>query len=288
MRQARLLLGWIDDEPAAQMLNAQQIGVPLSNEQRNRLNQARASVAGRPARVEPANQIQPAPVELQGHIATLQQPGVAQAYWNEGWQVVLADLREIRAIQPHIYSDHSEERVAVIDPNDLSSVATVTLPLPTPTNLPAQFDSQRQAWMISAANLNLQITGSWGGPIQMGAQPGVVQTGPVVGFGFTVAITPSFLQVAKFRGQLILRDGYHRAYGLLRRGISIVPALYREFAPHAELGVGPMGLLSASAYLGNRPPLLTDYYDDNVSIEVTLPAPRKIIVIPGLQLIENT
>jgi hypothetical protein len=59
------------------------------------------------------------------------------------------------------------------------------------------------------------------------AAPVPVSGGPPI-FGFAVALNPSYMQVVHYRGRYFLRDGYHRAYGLLSRGITVVPAFVRE------------------------------------------------------------
>jgi hypothetical protein len=105
-------------------------------------------------------------------------------------------------------------------------------------------------------------------------------------YGFVVAATPSFMQVAKHRGRLVLRDGYHRAHGFLQRGVPIVPAFYREFGDDEQLGI-PAGLFAPNIYLGERPPLLPDYTADVVSGEADLPSPERIIALPSVQINQN-
>src|SRR6267378_4982858 len=139
--------------------------------------------------------------------------------------------------------------------------------------LPAQYDQVRQAWIIAGPNPNLRIVGNFGGPVQPG----------VIGFGFVVSILQSFIQVARVNGRCILRDGHHRAIGFLKRGIETVPVITRDYGEFEELGIGP-GLLPTAAYLGPRPPLLVDYFDDVVSADVSLPAFQRMIVIHGLEL----
>ena len=117
------------------------------------------------------------------------------------------------------------------------------------------------------------IVGNFGGPVQPG----------VIGFGFVVSILQSFIQVARVNGRCILRDGHHRAIGFLKRGIETVPVITRDYGEFEELGIGP-GLLPTAAYLGPRPPLLVDYFDDVVSADVSLPAFQRMIVIHGLEL----
>ena len=111
---------------------------------------------------------------------------------------------------------------------------------------------------------------------------GQVQRGVVV-FGFAVGVYSSFLQVAVYRGRFLLHDGYHRAYGFLTRGISRVPAIVKEFPTFDAMRLPP-GLLPQDAYLGVRPPFLTDYLDETVPAAVELPATQKVVVIQALEL----
>ena len=87
----------------------------------------------------------------------------------------------------------------------------------------------------------------------------------------------SFLQAVRYRDRYILRDGYHRAVGLLRRGINVAPALVKDFDSlddHFR-----RGMLTRETYLGRRPPLIPDYLDDDVSADVMLPHERRLIMI---------
>src|SRR5207244_742476 len=158
--------------------------------------------------------------------------------FTEGWDVQLVDLARVRAAQPTIYVDDAVDRVREGDPEDPTSIAEIALPLPTQTQLPAQYDPVRQAWMLSSPNPNLRITGNFAGEVQP----------HVTGFGFAVRILPSFLQVAVVDGKHVLRDGYHRAYGFLACGISHVPAFVREYRGPDEVGLPP-GMLAQAAYL---------------------------------------
>jgi hypothetical protein len=103
------------------------------------------------------------------------------------------------------------------------------------------------------------------------------------GFGFHVALLPSFVRVANFQSRFILVDGYHRSFGLLRRGIARVPALVGDVGTFEALGLPATGMLAQDAYLGDRPALLRDYLDDSVAADVRVPATQKVIAITGLE-----
>jgi len=137
----------------------------------------------------------------------------------------------------------------------------------------AQFDDVRHQWLLVSRSPNLRIVGHFGGQLQPGNPPA---------FGFFVTITPSFLQVASYQGRQFLRDGYHRATGLLALGARRVPAFVRSFASIQELV--PQGMLPQEAFMGERPPLVADYADESVAATVELPASQKIVVVQALEL----
>jgi hypothetical protein len=110
------------------------------------------------------------------------------------------------------------------------AIAGITLPLTQGDPLPVQFDPIRQAWIVISVDMNLRITGH-AGPLP------VAEGGSILGFGIFAG--PSFMQVACRNGRYFLRDSYHRAFWLLSRGITIVPAFVREFPGFEELVPDP-------------------------------------------------
>jgi|SRR5882724_7642676 len=130
--------------------------------------------------------------------------------------------------------------------------------------------------MITSRNPNLRIAGPFSGPVDVGG-------GQMTACGFVVTVSSSFVQVVRYRGRLLLRDGYHRSLGLLAQDITRVPVLFREFGQFEPLGLGP-GMLPEAAFLGDRPPFLADYLRDAVSAEIKLPATQKMLVIQGMEM----
>ncbi|MEV6831871.1 hypothetical protein [Amycolatopsis sp. NPDC051102] len=193
---------------------------------------------------------------------------------QEGWNVAMVDLARVVGFQPFVFTDTPADRTANLTPDRLEAIAELTLPTGHAAPLAAQFDQVKQAYIITSPNPNLKVVGTFNG--QMGEAAGPP------GFGFAVAVPPSYLQVVRVDGRYVLRDGYHRAFGLLSRGISFVPAFVRDF--DTREGLAPAGMLPESAWLGERPPLLTDYHEDAVVETVYLPSSRKMIVIQAIEL----
>jgi hypothetical protein len=128
--------------------------------------------------------------------------------------------------------------------------------------------------MVISQDRNLRIVGTCNGPTPDGSG--------AMALGFVVRVMPSFMQVVQFQGRYYLRDGYHRAYGFLSRGITQVPVFTRTVATIEEVALP--GMLPQHSYLGDRPPLLVDYLDDRVASTVLLPPDQRLVLIQGIEL----
>lgn len=277
-RPARALIGWLQQAEAQLMLAQRMVQRADDQLHADRAFEARAMVASRSAMVNDPHALSQAPVELADHVARFTAQQDYRPFLAEGWSVRLVDLSKVVALQPVVFWDHAQERTEAASAGDMPSIAQITLPIRSGAEpLPVQFDPARNTWMITSRNPNLRIVGQFSGPVDVG------NGHQLTGCGFVVTISPSFVQVVRYRDRLLLRDGYHRSLGLLAQGITHVPALFREFGQFEALGLGP-GMLPEASYLGDRPPLLADYLAETVSAEVSLPASQKMLVIQGIEM----
>ena len=268
----RALIGWMTANEAKLWLSGRRVDLQNREEYERRAEQARAAVAGRRAGLDQADIRIAAPPELNGHIEALRQNAASAQFFNEGWEVSIIDLSKVCAAQPHINTGQSIQRVEGLQAHDLAALAAVSLPIGAPVALPVLFDPSKNTWIFSSSNPNLRIAGNFSGQVQPGR----------MGFGFLVGISTSFIQVALYRDRYLLRDGYHRAFGFLNRGVTHVPAFVRQFAGYDELAL-PAGLLPQDSFLGERPPTLRDYLDESVSAEISVPVTQKMAVIQALE-----
>ena len=273
LRPARALIGWMDLEQAKYTLAGRRMDRANDPAGIERAQRLMAAVARRGQGFDQTGALNEPAENLRDYLSQFAATESVAKYFAEGWSVKIADLSKVIALQPCIFIDHAAERTTSATGEDIQSVARISLPLPEQIDLSMQFDEAQRVWIIPSRNPNLKIVGRFAQRVKPG----------VHAFGFAVSILPSFIQVASYRGKLVLRDGYHRSLGLLTRGISKVPVLHKEFGQFEELGLG-LGMLPTSAYLGSQPPTLADYLNDEVAAEVHLPASQRMILIHGIEI----
>lgn len=270
---ARVLIGWVAPGDAALWLTGRRQDIMPTPQQEQLAARARAVVAAREPGIDQDGLVQAAPPQLNAYLAQLQADDAAASLLSSGWRLSIVELARICAAQPMVHVDHAVERTADANPQDVTSLAGLSLPITGHTELPAHFDPAQKSWMFTSANPNLRVTQ---------AQHAVVNGAPV--FGFTIALVPSFIRVARYQSRYLLIDGYHRAHGFLRRSIQWVPALVADIPSFEALQLPANGMLPQDAYLGDRPPTLADYLNDEVSVEVRVPATQRTIVLPALEM----
>lgn len=78
--------------------------------------------------------------------------------------------------------------------------------------------------------------------------------------------TSPYLEVAFYRGRWFLRDGYHRSYGLLQRGINCVPAVVLHTRTIEELGAIGHKFFSEDILFSARPPMVSDFGNEALTV----------------------
>jgi hypothetical protein len=274
--QARILLAWLNESQARAALAGGSGAGQLTARQEMRLAAARAGLKSRPPGLDQADLIRPLPGEMREYVTRLQADPQAADYFADDFTPGLVDLSRLCVFQPSVHTGQVTERVAGVDTGDVRALAGITLPLAAPAQVIPQFDQERLTFTTNLASQNLHIVGAFGGPAEDDLPPGTVSV------GFHLRVITSFVQVASIQGRYFLRDGYHRCLGLIQRGVRYAPALVRRDLPLAELV--PPGMLEFEVFMGDRPPVLPDYWDERVSCPVPAAAPRKVIIVRASEL----
>lgn len=199
-------------------------------------------------------------------------PDVQAAFADVPWRAAWVDLTRVIALQKFVVVDGLQERVHTVQEDES---ALLDLCFPEHQAVPITVASEGAGFTFSSPNPNLRVRAMQCGQAQTGVVPGApTRTSPYV--TIVADTVDSYLHVAHYRGRYFLRDGYHRAAGLLRVGVQVVPAVIAE-APTFEWVSAAPGLLSHDIAFGDRPPLLGDFWDEAVAADGSQPSTIKVI-----------
>ncbi len=95
----------------------------------------------------------------------------------------------------------------------------------------------------------------------------------------------SYLQVVRYRGRSFVRDGYHRAAGLLKRGIDHAPCIFIEAVGFEQVGALANSFTYKTLYGDARPPCIEDFWDDSLAADVSQATVRKVIRVTGQEFV---
>jgi hypothetical protein len=88
-----------------------------------------------------------------------------------------------------------------------------------------------------------------------------------------------FFEVAEFRGRWFLRDGYHRAFQMLRAGVTKGFAVIVRARTLEELGAVEPFFFGEETLFSARPPRVTDFLDEDLVLTYARPRMRKTISV---------
>jgi hypothetical protein len=160
-------------------------------------------------------------------------------------------MRQVVAVQQEVITSGLRERVLAAVA-DRSALLELCLPSePETAQVSFNLDPDRRGVTLVSANPNLRLTG-------LGRQPGAV----VIGFG----LPAGHLNVGRYQGRYYLRNGYHRVAGLIRAGVTTLPAVVTEAESFQHMALGN-GTFTEEITGWSAPPLLGDFWDDTVSLD---------------------
>jgi len=207
--------------------------------------------------------------------AVASSPEVQSAFTGMDWSVCIVDLSLVQSFQKIVVVDDMNERIEGIN-DSLDTLLPLCIPDGATAPPAGAFtDLDGKGFTVSALNPNLRVAGGQLAEAQVSPAPGM----PAVrmqAITFLINMGASYLQVVRYQGRSFVRDGYHRAAALIRHGITAAPCIFIEAKSFEQVGCPP-GSLPYEILLGDRPPMLSDFWDELVSKEVTQLAVRKVV-----------
>ncbi len=281
-RKARALIGWMSEPEAITSLLGRNA---KPNEDLNPLRKTHAEARNAVSRLETREPENPVIADSGPRLDEIRsRPEVAANFPGMDWRPAIVDLRRVLSFQKIIFTDGLEERLK--DSKSEDGLYELCIPRTQPTHpLGAFSDADGKGFTISSFNPNLRIAA--GQVSEADVSPGpMMPSVRMQAVTLLVYMGTSYLQVVRYRNRSFVRDGYHRAAGLLRAGIYEVPCIFIEATSFEQTGAGMVpGALSYETLYSPRPPYLADFWDDRVSSEVSQPAVRKVVRIRGEEFV---
>jgi len=167
-RHARALIGWLPINDGALWLAGRQLNQQPNPRHIALGEAARLIVAARAPGIDQAGVVADLPGEAEAHITALNADPVGAQVLAEAGLPKLVDLSRVCAARPQILTEDASRRVEGISAGDFARLAHVTLPPPTPPQIPLAFDPIKNSWIVSSPNPNLRVVGHFNTTVAAG------------------------------------------------------------------------------------------------------------------------
>jgi hypothetical protein len=176
------------------------------------------------------------------------------------WNLAMVDLTKLVAFQRRVIFSTSGHTV---------DVSGEPLQLAFPESAPPRFDAERSE---DGQSLTL-----WTGDPNFSVAVDKAHSPTASSFSLELKTGSPFIEVAGYRGRWFLRDGYHRAFMLLRAGVKCIPAVVFSVRSIEGLGACQPWFFDEAVLFARRPPLVMDFHDRALTVQYERPLRRKVI-----------
>lgn len=265
----RFLVGFMDEGPATELLAADPTD---DRDPTDRYERARAAVdsVDRSLADPPVADL-PDAEDVDEYLASFRETPGFRAILDDpvhgDWRLGLVPVDALVATQKEVdTAAHRDVPTWSEDPVELLRVA---FPLSVPSvDLSSSLDTpqhRRLGVQLTARSPNLAVT-----------RKRVDHHDEGVDVTFEVRPKPNFVQVTRYRGRLLLRNGYHRAYQVVCAGGTRLPAVVQDVDDYAATGGAHTRNFEESLAFSERPPLVVDF-DSEAAATVLRPVRNKVI-----------
>ncbi|WP_446742947.1 hypothetical protein [Silvibacterium acidisoli] len=182
----------------------------------------------------------------------LQRHDLLHEYRGLQWDIGVVDLRKLLAFQRRIIIEYGGTTAEPIKQDDWDGL--LQLAFDRTRNIEVDVRQTK-----TAEDVQQIVLRSWNPDLRLCVDAGAAN--PLRLHGGS-----PFFEVAHYRGRWFLRDGYHRAYNLIRSGVYAMLAVVIEARSIAEVGVGKPWFFDEHTLFSERPPMVTDFHNDEVAL----------------------
>jgi hypothetical protein len=183
------------------------------------------------------------------------------------WTLGVVDLRRILSFQRRLVFSSKRKRLISCKRNDWPSLISLSIG--------TRRSTEHQLVRTDCAADSLDISLHSSNPdlqFRLDATQSAAGLSPLSLYGGS-----PFLEVARLRDRWFLRDGYHRAYDLLRAEIHHVPAVIVFARTIEEVGAIEPWFFNEDQLFSERPPRVTDFLDESLVLSYKRIALHKVI-----------
>jgi hypothetical protein len=220
-----------------------------------KLAEAKLLVAGRPTFEQPSV-LSATPETTLGDMLAVHagRPDLLAEMSGLSWSLGIVDLRFLIAFQRRLTFRSEAPPLSIPAGNDWPALIALSFGSAKPIECELIHDHSTRTVTIRSSNPNLHIrtTNDAASPLS------IQNSGP-------------FFEVACFRDRWFLRDGYHRAYDLMRAGVFEVPAVVIQVSNLEDLGAAQPWFFPEEVLFSETPPRVADFLNDDLVIEYERP-----------------
>jgi hypothetical protein len=273
------LLGFYAEKDARKMLLGQslELSKDRENEILRQIATARDYCSAIQGRLGVNPTVEPIPDAHRAYLNDLENTPIVDEFVQMGiksWSFELVELQNLHVFQPYMNLEYSAKLVErAPPPGDAAATLKYCLPIrldPANQNVSISFDPVQNTYSIVSENLDLRMLGS--------SQAEDDLKRKYVGFSYGFGLPQVF--VAELSGLFFLKNGYHRAYSLMKRGHRSIPCIVLKAESLAQVGLNRPDLLPADVILSDRSPTLSDY-DSRAAVTIPRRRARAVLMIHG-------
>jgi hypothetical protein len=192
----------------------------------------------------------------------LKRPDLLSEMSGLSWSLGVVDLRSLIAFQRRLVSPAKTVQASIPIAGDWPALLALSFGPPKSIKCKITHNRAIQTVVLRSDNpdLHFRVTNDPASPL-------IVHGGG------------PFFEVACFRDRWFLRDGYHRAYSLLKDHVFKVPAVIVQAATIEELGANQPWFFPEEVLFSSAPPRVIDFLNDNLVFEYERPALIKTLRI---------
>lgn len=201
----------------------------------------------------------------------MSRPDCLGAYPEGTWDPELVEIAKLITAHPSLDVEYAEVLGdSDFNPHDLLSQVKLCFAERHSGEFEVKVDQSQKAVNLQGINPSLEVVGL--------RYEQAENNGPLM-VSFMIGCAPNIVVVAHYQGRYFLASGYHRVYRLMKAGVSHVPCAVREARSLAQLGAPGKPVFSEPLLMAPRPPLFTDFADEQMGVIVPLRPVQKIVRI---------